>query len=161
MDSGESEAPNGRRNLSQYRQFMSKAKAKKGGVNAQSFKTRKKKQVRNSNPDKSARTLQANGFSRAFTVGQGLTIAKGESEDKPLAAANSFSTSKILQFLVRLKNSDRITASEQDLLRNAVMAGDHHAVRVLRQMSRYGITSGADTLLSQLLAEITENFEKI
>ena len=161
MDSGESEAPNGRRNLSQYRQFMSKAKAKKGGVNAQSFKTRKKKQVRNSHPDKSARTLQANGFSRAFTVGQGLTIAKGESEDKPLAAANSFSTSKILQFLVRLKNSDRITASEQDLLRNAVMAGDHHAVRVLRQMSRYGITSGADTLLSQLLAEITENFEGV
>ena len=81
---------------------------------------------------------------RPFTYASGLSTEH----------ANRKGTSHLLRFLGKLRGENRITIDERTILREAILNGHNHTIRVLSQMNSFSLGSSADKVLTNLLEDL-------
>jgi CRP-like cAMP-binding protein len=86
------------------------------------------------------------GLNRGFTYSSGLSVNKVVTSEK--------GTSHLLRFLGKLQSEDRITSDERVILREAIMKGHAHTIRVLTQMNSFSLGASADKVLTNLLDDV-------
>ena len=83
-------------------------------------------------------------LARPFTYASGLSTEQ----------ANRKGTSHLLRFLGKLRGENRITIDERAILREALLKGHNHTIRVLSQMNSFSLGSSADKVLTNLLEDL-------
>ena len=162
-DHGREICGGGERHFSQYNTFKKKGK----GIASWKVKGNGTKHLfgraptlDGRNKERKSLTYATNG-GRSKALQKSFTLATGLSHDAvdDGKAPDNLGTAKVLQVLTRLKVTKTVTSQEGDTLRRAVLAGDQHTTRVLRQINTYGISGGTQTVLNDLLVEIRGSHE--
>ena len=123
-----------------------------GRLNAAKYRAKKKalksvQSVRTLLPSQVAAKSKQNEerpLARPFTYASGLTTEQ----------ANRKGTSHLLRFLGKLRGENRITIDERAILREALLKGHNHTIRVLSQMNSFSLGSSADKVLTNLLEDL-------